>query len=283
MTKQRKEIDGCVREDSGLWTDTVDGTKFSLNDTYSNRNDGQAPFLTSTHEWFDSQRSRLPLMNAQGNCITPEGSYGELGQVEKYRDKRILIIGAGPSTELLTDEDVESHDFVWSCNHFYKHDKVGSLKLDLVSIGNEVNLSEVKENLGDNVTVALNFTVSRPQAIVEFVNFLNKGGERVFPYATRWFGRPGEVMRLGVLASLFGARDVSFIGSDGHSKEVLDSKMSDSVFEPGKTLKLSSYDHRLQLRQYILWTEYLQTIFPYVRIANLGSRCDQNQWRFISE
>ena len=43
--------------------------------------------------------------------------------IKKYRNKKILIIGGGPSTNELIKSDPDTifshYDYLWSCNHFF--------------------------------------------------------------------------------------------------------------------------------------------------------------------
>ena len=47
-----------------------------------------------------------------------------------YTGKSILIVGGGTST-LDRNWDKLDYDFLWTCNDFYKNDKVLSKKIDL--------------------------------------------------------------------------------------------------------------------------------------------------------
>jgi hypothetical protein len=268
----------CTKRDDGTWIDNVTEIEFGVHETYENSKEGG--FLTSADVWPRSQRSMIPQFTEKGNVVTPEGTYTEIGQVDRYRDKKILIIGAGPSTELLTDEDVDAVDYVWSCNHFFKHSKVKELKLDLVSIGNEVNLDKSMTWFRENpqTLAMMNFTISRNQNASKFAM-----KHPTFAYASRWFGRIGEVPRMAAMAALWAAKEIHIIGMDGHAPEVLKSKKSDSVFQPNKHLKLSSYDYNYQRRQFVVWCDYMKTTFPGTKLVNLGSRHEDNLWKFIGE
>jgi hypothetical protein len=104
----------------------------------------------------------------------------------------------------------------------------------------------------------------------------------LFYYASRWFGRIGEVPRMAVMAALWAASEIHFIGMDGHSRDTLKSKKSDSVFEPDKHLRLSSYDYDLQRRQFVVYFDYMRTTFPGVKLVNLGRDWEHNSCKFIN-
>lgn len=273
----------CEKQEDGTWIDNVTGIKFGIHENYENSKEGG--FLSSPETWMNPNygRATIPQLTQAGNVITPEGSYTEAGQVDRYRDSSILIVGAGPSTALLTEEDLLKVNHVWSCNHFFKHPKIREINLDLVSLGNEVGLNskELEEYYSKfpNTLSMMNFTISRSFDVVS--KFASK--HPLLGYASRWFGRIGEVPRMVTMASLWGAREVRIIGMDGHSPEVLKEKKSDSVFEPGKFLKLSSYDYDYQRRQFVVFFDYMQTVFSTVKIKNLGSRYEHNLCKFIGE
>ena len=64
--------------------------------------------------------------------------------VKKYRNKKILIIGGGPSTNELLESDYEKtlseYDYLWSCNHFFLNPILRNVKIDLAMMMLEPNL-----------------------------------------------------------------------------------------------------------------------------------------------
>ena len=74
-------------------------------------------------------------------CVNKDVAFQNLDSLKKFEGSKILIIGAGPTTNEV-DYDIEDYDYVWSCNHFYKNEKVSSIKIDFVTLGNENDLSD---------------------------------------------------------------------------------------------------------------------------------------------
>jgi len=128
--------------------------------------------------------------------------------------KSVLVIGGGPSSGLLDDKILDSYDYVFSCNHFYKNTFLSSRKINVVLVGDEVNLRD-KDFIKyiNTFKPLLGFEHSR-RATYEIAS-LQSEYPRVFVYLTRYFSRLGYVPRAMVLARLFGASKVDFVGMDG--------------------------------------------------------------------
>ena len=128
--------------------------------------------------------------------------------------KSVLVIGGGPSSKLLTEEKFNSYDYVFSCNHFYKNDFLFERKLNLVLVGDEVDLEDrrfTKYIQKFKPIVGFEHSTRSTYSILEF----KKKHSNVFVYLTRYFSRLGYVSRAMVLAKLFGAKKIDFIGMDG--------------------------------------------------------------------
>ena len=65
--------------------------------------------------------------------------YSNLPEFEKYQNSTVLILGGGPSTGELDFNNIE-RDFIWSCNNFFKNEKLSNIKIDLAMMMAEVDL-----------------------------------------------------------------------------------------------------------------------------------------------
>ena len=149
------------------------------------------------------------------NKITEELLITNNLNFDGIKDKTVLVIGGGPSCELLTDEIIKSYDYVFSCNHFYKNNFLSKHKIHLALIGDEVNLKDTQflQYIKSNNTV-IGFEHSTKRTIMQTINF-KKQYPSCFIYLTRYFSRLGYVARACVLAKLMGAKKIDFIGMDG--------------------------------------------------------------------
>lgn len=161
---------------------------------------------------------------------------------KKYNNKEILIIGGGTSTldrnwEAIVNEDT----FVWTCNDFYKNERVNSQNIDLYQLGFLTDIQD--DSLIHKLKENKPFTYFEPehyrgkQKTEEFKSFQKKIGysvpgmnidySGVFQPTDRWkpgYGyRPaqksGATFRLILLALATNARNIYFIGFDGFNRE----------------------------------------------------------------
>jgi len=132
---------------------------------------------------------------------------------DKFKGKSVLVVGGGPSLSRLTDELISSYDFVFSCNNFYRNEVLKKHKVHLALISDEVDVNneEFLNYVKENKTI-LGFEHGRRKS--EEICKLKEDHD-VFIYLTRYFSRLGFAIRACVLARLFGAEKIHFIGIDG--------------------------------------------------------------------
>ena len=197
--------------------------------------------------------------------------------LEKYKDSKILIIGAGPSTGEMNFKESD-YDYIWSCNHFYKNEKVKNNKIDLVTLGNENDLSD-KELLNylDNNDTIVCFENKYSKAI-EMAKIKKRYPNRVFWAFTRYHSRIGSIPRLACIAIAMGVREIHFIGMDGYVPLGFKEKYSNSIFEPSKkangTIEDTSSEERivsLYEEQYLaMWDYLLHDVGAATIFKNIG-------------
>ena len=219
-----------------------------------------------------------------GNYSTSsEGFYQTHSSLKKYRDKTILIVGAGPSTNAVDWESLPV-DYTWSCNHFFLNDKLSKRKVDLFAVGNEVDTTPANRELNDYLkrfpeSVACFETTNRPAA--QMKDFKRRFPEQCFYAHTRYRSQIGAVPRLIVLASMLGCKSIYFVGMDGFPKQE-----TEHAFQPGKKPKGSpcfagAYDKFR--RQYVVFWDYMvHTLAPHTEFQNLGEGVESNLTTDIS-
>ena len=80
---------------------------------------------------FISSRQDFPTNKARGTdhlqqydflgkdlTVTSEIIYRKIPEFEKFKGKKILVIGAGPTTNWY-DWNPDEYDYIFSCNHFF--------------------------------------------------------------------------------------------------------------------------------------------------------------------
>jgi len=214
-------------------------------------------------------------VNISEECIVQKNE-----ELEKFKDKTILIVGAGPSAEDYEWEN-EEYDYLWSCTKFYLNEKILNDKLGLVSVGGNVDLENESFLSALKSTGALcgfECGVSpfkEPQSMIDFKKQLE---EKVFYFHTRYFSKLGSVARLMCLAVSLGVKEIKFVGFDGnpvgqkHAFEGED-KVHDEVW---RNEKISN----LYRRQMVLFWEYMMQFDA--KFVNLGEGHPNNLTTEIS-
>ena len=215
----------------------------------------------------------------------------------KYKNKKILIIGAGPSADMV-DYDKLDYDYAWSCNHFFNHDKISKLDLDLVYLSNDsYHKQEAIDYVtsSDKIMLAFDFSVNRdPDLLLSWKR--NLPG-RTFLYSTRLFTkRTGIMPRLISLAVMFGAKEIMFAGMDGQTLDDYTTGFSRSIFEEGKRIPSHQTPHPLKWhrhrREHVLIWDYLLFRLPKMmgygdyqspKYRNLGENYKHNMTADISK
>ena len=154
-----------------------------------------------------------------------------------FFDKRILIIGGGPSTLSFDFSLVQQYDHVWSMNHFFRNPELKNIKLSLIALSPENNLSD--QGLNSYIQKFNPLVGFEPRARWRIPIEISTAKQfskdkKCFSFMTYYGGKNGVGSRLINLASEFGAKEVSFIGLDGIPK------IFDKVhaFEKGKATLL---------------------------------------------
>ena len=133
----------------------------------------------------------------------------------RMSNKKVLMIGGGPSSKQLNEGILSEYDYIFSCNHFYKNKFLKNQKVDLVLIGDEVNLNDADFHAYlEEFSPIIGFEHSARRSTHDLIRFKRKY-PKTFIYLTRYFSRLGYVARGCVLAKCMGASHVDFVGLDG--------------------------------------------------------------------
>ena len=276
-----------------VWYDTISPKCIGADETYKNSIvANEASFLTSRRDFlFDPRwgvsgtRRYSDFLTTNNFVMSEDGWYENIPEVTKYKDSSILIVGGGPSSNLCEWKDDDS-DFVWTCNHFYNHEKIMQKEVSLTYLNAETyfNIPSLAAKILEDKTIcAADTSITRPPGLLR--------GFKESPVTTllfnnRVFLTSGAVPKLISLAVLFGAKKISFVGMDGWRKEQIDGfDASDHAFEPGKKLKISSnYTFDFQRRETVVyWDFFLNNAGKNVIFQNLGETYEHNMSSGISK
>jgi len=140
---------------------------------------------------------------------------------EKFHNKKVLVIGAGPSTNEVKWQLLE-YDTIVTTTHFYLNETIKNLPLSHVTLSeiidfNNKDLYHFLDN-NPNCTLAFEPKPGRPFYTTDvFKNFEKKYRERLIYYNTNIDTLEGAAGRLAYFVSSFGPSELYYIGIDGKS------------------------------------------------------------------
>jgi len=157
----------------------------------------------------------VPVLGGGKVHINSEVMYQQHPVLQKIKDSSVLIIGGGPSAKnafLIGN----NYDFIVSCNHFFVNEKIGSMKIDLAFLGDEVDLDgeELKQYIEKSNTTFCFENVGHKKEKLN--NFKNRYPEIVFWAHTRYHSKVGAVPRIASLIAALKPKKISLIGMDGY-------------------------------------------------------------------
>jgi hypothetical protein len=183
--------------------------------------------------------------------------------LDKYSNKKILIIGGGPSTNKFFDgeKDISKYDFLWSVNHFYLNKHLASLKIDLAMMMLEPNIfSDDFKKYYNNFTPTLGFELHDKWKATKIPY------EDCFVMQTRFYGILGACQRMIIFASYLGASEIHFVGLDGLTAI----RKGMHSFQPGKNKLPSISNDDVYSYQYQELWKYLYRFKGKIKYKNLS-------------
>jgi|TARA_R100001163_G_C5012814_1_gene158151 hypothetical protein len=201
--------------------------------------------------------------------------------LKKFKDKTILVLGAGNSTLDVKWENLD-YDYLWTCNQFFLLDRIDNVKVDLVTLGYNVNLYDKK--------LHKKLTEDSPLTLIETHHYREKIHSKELKDFSSKFdvhqihipldSLAGAASRLVKLALMCDAKKVYFAGVDGFNKTFTNKH----AFTGHVGLK--DTDTR---REYSIYYEGFMKFykhlldFDYSKLQNLGEGFDYNNASEISE
>jgi hypothetical protein len=243
-------------------------------------------FVTGPHWGDDHVKKRFANHMGHERTVTDEYIIQNNGLFEKYKGKNILMVGGGPSCVDIAWEKMDiDYDHIWTCNNFYKNDKLVNLPIDLVTLGPTVDLSDdklLKKVKADNITCAFEGGISPFRSGEELTQFSQDNPGQVGYFHLRYFSKLGGIARLICLGALLEANKIYIVGCDGypvgakHAFEGADKKHSASHY--------NSYSYDLHKRHYVLLWDYVLNLHnSKTKFQNLGEGHEFNQMTDISK
>ena len=218
----------------------------------------------------------------EGDLIkTPEIIYRDNPQLKKFENKKILVLGGGPTTNWY-DWNPDEYDHIFSCNHFFLNEKLSKCKVDLAIMCGEVDLNRrdfLEYVIKNDTLLGFEDYWPNPDNVKILNNFIKKeiSSNNVFDCILRFQGKIGIGPKMIILAVLLGANQVDFAGVDGPPSQ--DYKIGDPSghsFQKNKPCT-TGYPYALLYNHYLCLKMYLEKeIAKGVILNNLGAGHDQN-------
>ncbi|MBL18265.1 MAG: hypothetical protein CMC82_00340 [Flavobacteriaceae bacterium] len=281
-----KNLDFC-------WFDSKDQVFFGPVEDYGNTKPYDTLYLMQRQQYLNNNRHGIPYFvqiaesgyNSAELVINEESIYEKTKFTDSVNGQKILIIGAGPSTNMVNIHDIsKNYDQVWTCNDYRKHKTVKNLTPDLFYLSNEIySNQEVHSFLKENkkISCAMDINVGRDPRIMNTIKQINP--ENNFIFSLRTFASVGVMPRLITIAALLGASSVGFVGMDGYAEDHYSKGEYESSFEGGtKKITNSNFNYRSQCREFILFWDYVVNIIDkQVQFINHGDIYEHNVSRHI--
>tara|TARA_R110001583_G_scaffold33731_1_gene113803 strand:+ start:394 stop:1182 length:789 start_codon:yes stop_codon:yes gene_type:complete len=146
-------------------------------------------------------------------------SYEHNEDFNKFKNKKILVVGGGPSTYDLDLNKLEI-DHIFTANNFFLNKKLNNIKIDIAMVGAEVDTTSDKFiKYVEKHQPWLGFEIHPKWASTNSYDYLNKhlynSYWKMFCMQTRYYGCVGIGHRLLVLAMQLNAKEIYYIGIDG--------------------------------------------------------------------
>lgn len=212
--------------------------------------------------------------------------------LEHFYNKTILVVGGGTSTLDVKWEDTD-WDYLWTCNDFFKEERVLNQKVSLYMLGHQTDVS--------NSILEAKLRHDRPFTFYEPVYYRGKQNTREFKEFQESIGYPaysmdipyndsaysvaqkaGATFRLIQLALLTNASYINFVGFDGFNKEF----SNVHAFSKHKGLKDTDTRRDWKTGYFDVFTEaykYLAAMKDSSRLQNLGEGLDYNLGTKVSQ
>jgi hypothetical protein len=278
-----------------IWYDAEEKKCFGQDLTWLNSNSKESFFISDKRNFLNGNRwNKEYVLNYYGSIFgdnivqNDEIIYKDSPDLKKFKNSKILIVGGGPTANLC-DWNPEEYDFVWSCNHFFLNEKLNKLDLGLVMLGTEVDLSNDNVKLHEylqNSTSAICFEDRFSEGHKQNLEFMNeKYADRCVYAHTRYRGKVGCMPRLLCIATLFGAKEIHFVGMDGMAKETKRGDLHSHAFQKEKRYTMVSLNYNMYRRHYVAFWDYMLNglkTYGKIKYQNLGEGHPKNQTTDIS-
>jgi hypothetical protein len=191
--------------------------------------------------------------------------------VEKYTDKKIIIVGGGPTTNDINWQNLD-YDFIFSCNQYYLCDKMITDKIDLITLINRMNfLDEGLQQRLDRDNTFVGIEPHHSNGIYntdKFKKFIDKYENKCIFFDTMFQNKSGAAPRLAILAAMLKPKVIYMVGIDGQN---LNLKTKHS-FDKNQIGGRDGWEYKIINDHHVAFSKYIHSMSNKmdIDIYNLG-------------
>ena len=280
----------CKKPQLNVWFDTKTGICFGPEQDYHIDKIEFSFFAQSAYFLNDSTWGKEKILHAIGKVMgtsikeSDEFIIQDFEPLKKFKDKTVLIVGAGPTAIDRLWESIPC-DYIWSCNAFYMYPRLAELSLGLVALEprHKLDNTQIVEHFSRFDTIcAIEASLSHKRTKEELQEFKHQFPGQIFYYHLRYFSHLGTIPRLVCLATFLGVKCVYVVGMDGfpvNQDHAFEGKCKRHVGAP----LVQGAEDRYRREFVVFWDYLLHCLQGYnVEFQNLGEGHPANQSTDIS-
>ena len=240
----------------------------------------QSSFVSNVHDFINNKyKGESYIKERIGFAQVPkydlkidnEAIYQTHPFINTFKDTKVLMLGAGPSSKQIFNTD--HYDHVITCNHFFLNNQFLDIDFSMVCLGDEIDLSApmLNQYLYTHKNTHVCF---ENRSITPFWQaFCSKYGDRTFFAHSRYHSRIGAVCRIIALLCIFKVKQIDVAGMDGYITKSNKNKYT-NIFQPNKPQSDKGKEDEIVTKydeQYLTFWDYvLHDIGRNVKFVNLG-------------
>lgn len=141
--------------------------------------------------------------------------------ISKYENSRILVIGAGPTTNKVNWQNIK-YDYVFTCNQYFECNKLNNVTVDITSLINRILKTSDSDKLQNRLDTDNSYIGIEPYHSSMVFNdevykkFITKYKDKCIFFDTNFQNKSGAAPRLAILAAALKPKTIYMVGIDGY-------------------------------------------------------------------
>lgn len=273
-----------------LWTDKKTGQVFGYDQYIGSKHGKNFHFCCDQDSFLKGSDHGLKYFNNFFKRIGIEKETFKNSEIiltkpqYNFKDKTILVVGGGPSTGILNWQNLQ-YDEIFTCNKFYKNNKIAKQHPNLVTFSADTNLQDVKLNeylnkFRPHIFFEAGFEKDFEEVCLK--KFLKTYQNNSSYYWTRYRSVLGITSRQIIYCILSGAKRVYVVGLDQYVDGMKTHSFEENKARPRWRVQ---YGKDFQDQQNIVFWDYVCRVAKInnCEIYNLAEDCACNSLSFITK